>query len=91
MKQIIAGILCLVAAAGPGAAPRATWRLDLYHTGGRGIEIFSVDRVVVEPLPWSGSPRSDLDLSNSGSYRFELQDSTRHVIFARGYSPIYAE
>ncbi|HEX8090431.1 MAG TPA: hypothetical protein VF762_16350, partial [Blastocatellia bacterium] len=33
------------------AAP-ATMRLDYYHTGNASQEMFSVDRVVMEPLPW---------------------------------------
>ena len=43
------------------AAPAATMRLDYYHTGGRGQEIFSVDRIVVEPLPWAGNPQRPID------------------------------
>ena len=31
-----------------------TMRVDFYHTGNAKEERFSVDRVVVEPLPWPG-------------------------------------
>ena len=29
----------------------ATMRLDYFHTGNRDMEMFSVDQVVIEPLP----------------------------------------
>ena len=29
-------------------------RLDFSHTGGQGAEIFAVERIVIEPLPWPG-------------------------------------
>jgi hypothetical protein len=32
-----------------------TMRLDYFHTGNAGTELFSVDRVVVEPLEWPGN------------------------------------
>jgi hypothetical protein len=91
MKQILAAIVCLSIAAAPASAPRATWRLDFHHTGGKGIEIFSVDKLIVEPLPWSGPAGSDVDSTGHGSYKFELRDTRGRVLFSRGYSPIFAE
>ena len=91
MKQILAAALCLTASTAAVAPAPATWRLDFYHTGGPGIEVFSVDKVVVEPLPWSGPPGKDTDPQRFGTYRFELRDSSGEVLFARGYSPIFAE
>ena len=50
-------VLAAVAFAGQQAAspqspaPR-TMRLDYYHTGNAKEERFSVNRVVLEPLPW---------------------------------------
>ena len=38
------------------AAPPPTMRVDYYHTGNDKEERFSLDRVVVEPLPWPGNP-----------------------------------
>src|SRR5512140_868744 len=70
----------------------ATWRLDFYHTGGpKKLEIFSVDRVVVEPLPWPGAPAAAIDPSGFGNYKFEVRAADGRVLFARGYSPIFAE
>ena len=36
--------------------PRPTMRVDYYHTGNDKEERFSLDRVVIEPLPWAGQP-----------------------------------
>ena len=46
-------------------APR-TMRLDYYHTGNDTQELFSLDRVVVEPLAWPGNPRKTIDETNLG-------------------------
>jgi hypothetical protein len=91
MKGIIAAVAWLAIEAASGAAPPATWRLDFYHTGGKSGEVFSVDKVVVEPLPWAGAEGKNIDSTGFGSYRFELRDTTGRVLYSRGYSPIYAE
>jgi hypothetical protein len=68
-----------------------TWRLDVYQTGGPGIETYSVDRVVVEPLAWPDNRAIDVDARRIGNYRFELIDAAGKVIFSRGYDPAFAE
>jgi hypothetical protein len=68
-----------------------TMRLDYYHTGGQGQELFAVDRVVREPLPWPGRPDGHVDTTGSGPYRFEVRDSNDRLLYSRGYSSIYAE
>jgi hypothetical protein len=74
------------------AAPAATMRLDYYHTGGKGQEIFSIDRIVIEPLPWAGNPRRSIDSTNRGTYFFEVRDSaSKRVFYSRGFSSIYGE
>lgn len=73
------------------ASARATLRLDYFHTGGQGDEIFAVDRVVVEPLPWPGHPSGDLDPSGHGAYRFEVRDPAGRLLFSRGFGSIYGE
>ena len=78
-------------AAGTDPAPRQTLRLDYFHTGGLGDEVFAVDRVVVEPLPWPGNPAGDVDPSGYGTYRFEVKDGGGRVVYARGFGPIFAE
>jgi hypothetical protein len=74
------------------AAPAATMRLDYYHTGGKGQEIFSVDRIVIEPLPWPGNPQRPIDSTNRGTYFFKVRDSiSKRVLYSRGFSSIYGE
>ena len=74
--------------AGAQAQPR-TWRLDFYETGGPGIEAYSFDRLVVEPLAWPDNPAANVDARLTGNYRFEIVANGR-VIFARGYDPAFA-
>jgi hypothetical protein len=66
-------------------------RLDFFHTGGQGTEVFAVDRIVVEPLPWPGSLDRAIDDSNLGTYRFEVRDPTGRLLYSRGFASIYAE
>ncbi len=69
-----------------------TMRLDYYHTGDASQEIFSVDRVVIEPLPWPGHPSQALDASNLGKYFFEVRDAkTKQLLYSRGFASIYGE
>ncbi|MCL1892849.1 MAG: IgA Peptidase M64 [Holophagaceae bacterium] len=69
-----------------------TMRLDYYHTGNASSEVFSVDRVVIEPLPWPGNPDRPIDDSNLGKYRFLLLDkSSGQIVFSRGFCSIYGE
>jgi hypothetical protein len=78
-----------LAATGPGPA---TLRLDYFHTGGRGTEIFAVDRVTREPLPWPGSLERAVDDGTLGGYRFEVRDrGTGRVLYARGFASIFGE
>jgi len=79
----------------PSPAPSsaaATMRLDYYHTGNDKEERFSLDRIVVEPLPWAGNPAKPVDDTNRGKYFFEVIDNaTNRVLFSRGFSSIYGE
>lgn len=69
-----------------------TMRLDFYHTGNATQELFSVDRVVIEPLPWPGNPRRPIDESNLGKYLFEVRDrQTNRLLYSRGFASIYGE
>jgi len=73
------------------AAP-ATMRVDYYHTGNSVEETFSVDRIVIEPLPWPGDLAKSIDATNLGVYRFEVRDSVdHHVLYSRGFSSMFAE
>ena len=75
----------MVAVAAPVTASQpATYRLDLFHTGGTGTEIFAVDRLRLEPLPWPGYPTRGVDDGRSGLYRFEVRDAKGELLQARG-------
>jgi hypothetical protein len=82
----------LLAAGTVAADPQPrTMRLDYFHTGGRGAEVFAVDAVRIEPLPWPGHPARTADDLNLGRYRFEVRDLKGALLYSRGYSSIYAE
>src|SRR5215211_3420588 len=86
--------LPLLLTAGAPQTTRATrtMRLDYYHTGTAAEEVFSLDRVVVEPLAWPGNPRRAADDSNLGKYFFEVRDAkSERVLYSRGFASIYGE
>jgi hypothetical protein len=69
-----------------------TMRVDYYHTGNATEERFSLDRVVLEPLPWAGNPAQPIDQTNRGKYFFEVMDArSGRVLYSRGFSSIYGE
>ena len=92
MKPVACSLtLSFMFAAAASAAP-ATMRVDYYHTGSDKEERFSLDRVVVEPLPWPGNPRRAIDDTNLGKYLFELIDrKTNRVLFSRGFASVFGE
>ena len=92
MKRILSALAWgAVLCAGAFAAPQ-TMRLDYYHTGNATQEVFSVDRVVIEPLPWPGDMSKTIDDTNLGKYFFEVRDQkTRQVLYSRGFASIYGE
>ena len=92
MKRCL-GLLCLVAALFSAAyAAPPTMRLDYYHTGSATQEMFSLDRVVIEPMPWPGDPAKAIDSSNLGNYFFEVRDAASGaVLYSRGFSSVYGE
>jgi len=81
----------LVATSASAAAPR-TFRIDYFHTGNATEERFSVDRLVIEPLPWPGNPSRPIDETNLGKYLFEVRDrATNRLLYSRGFASIYGE
>lgn len=77
---------------GVGDTPPRTMRLDYFHTGNVDLEVFAVDELVVEPLPWPGSGQRAVDTTGRGDYFFELYDeATDELLFSRGFSSIYPE
>jgi hypothetical protein len=92
MKRIVSALgLWLLLCSATLAAPQ-TMRLDYYHTGDATKEVFSVDRVVIEPLPWPGDVSRSIDNSNLGKYFFEVRDQkSKRVLYSRGFASIYGE
>src|SRR5512140_1221887 len=84
-------ILTAALAALAVAAPR-TFRVDYFHTGNAKEERFSLDRVLVEPLPWPGNPARPIDDTNLGRYLFEVRDAASGaLLYSRGFASIYGE
>ena len=78
--------------AGIASAAPGTMRLDYYHTGDAKQELFSVDRVFIEPLPWPGDPSKAIDSTNLGKYFFEVRDQkSGRALYSRGFASIYGE
>jgi hypothetical protein len=76
----------------PRSGEVGTMRVDYYHTGNAKEERFSLDRVVLEPLPWPGNPARPIDTTNRGKYLFEVTDpASGRVLYSRGFSSIYGE
>jgi len=73
------------------ADPPGTLRVDYFHTGGRGVEIFALDRVTLEPLPWPGHPARTIDAGEPGVYRYEVRDADGRLLYARGFASIFGE
>src|SRR5262245_22434403 len=70
----------------------ATMRLDYFHTGDAKQEVFSIDRVVIEPLPWPGDLSKSIDDTNLGKYFFEVRDQkTQRPLYSRGFASIFGE
>lgn len=91
MKLFRTVILLLFLTTAVIAAPR-TMRLDYYHTGTTTEEVFSLDRIVLEPLPWPGDMARTIDDTNLGKYFFEVRSQkTKAVLYSRGFASIYGE
>jgi hypothetical protein len=94
-KTVLAALALLALSLLPPRGARQatrTMRLDFYHTGTVAEEVFSLDRAVVEPLPWPGNPRRAVDDSNLGKYFFEVRDAkSGRVLYSRGFASIYGE
>ena len=84
-------VLACVGAAASAADARGTLRIDYFHTGGQGVEVFALDRVSVEPLPWPGHPARTADSGEPGVYRYEVRDDKGRLLFTRGFASIFGE
>ena len=74
------------------SAETKTMRLDYYHTGNDSTELFSVEQLVLEPLPWPGNPSRPIDETLRGKYAFEIiSGETGSVLYSRSFSSVYGE
>jgi len=92
MRYVAYSLTMSIMFAAAGSAAPATMRVDYYHTGNDREERFSLDRVVVEPLPWPGNPARPLDDTDRGKYFFEVVEAPGgRTLYSRGFSSIYGE
>src|SRR5262245_916056 len=90
-KTFFLSILVILVTGLAYGAP-GTMRVDYYHTGTATQESFSLDRIVIEPLPWPGHPQKNIDETNLGKYIFEVRDrATNRLLYSRGFASIYGE
>jgi hypothetical protein len=86
------GIVCLLITQAVLADNPQTMRIDFYHTGNSETEVFSLDRVVLEPLPFSGNLGQPIDKTLRGKYSFEIVGpESGGVAWSRSFSSIYGE
>jgi len=70
----------------------ATLRVDFFHSGNVEMEMFSLDQVVIEPLPWTGNMHQPLDNTLRGKYLFEIVNpESAEIAWSRSFSSIYGE
>ena len=77
--------IILLFSGGAYADAPETMRLDYFHGGNRDMEMFSVDQVVIEALPWTGNMHQPIDKTLRGKYLFEIVDPRirRHHLVAQ--------
>ena len=81
-----------IASGNVSAEAPATMRLDYFHTGNHDTEMFSLDEVVIEALPWTGNMHQPIDKTLRGKYLFEVADAdSGEVAWSRSFSSIYGE
>ena len=76
-----------------------TMRVDFFHTGTKGFEVISLDKVYEEPAVlthekkmWAGNKTNLIDTMNLGKYLAKVIDvKTNQIIYSRGFCSIYGE
>ena len=67
-------------------------RVDYYHTGNDKEERFSLDRVVIEPLPWAGNPASlSTTRTAANTSSKSIDTASGRTLYSRGFASIYGE
>ena len=91
MQRVVPGFILALFSLNAVCAPQ-TLRIDYFHTGNSESEIFSLEQVVLEPLPFSGNLQQPIDHTVRGKYLFEVVDTeSGKVAWSRSFSSIYGE
>lgn len=73
-------------------SPARTMRVDYFHTGNATSELFSLDRVSIEPAPWPGAVDRPDDTLRYGAYGFDVRDAASgRLLYSRGFGSVYDE
>jgi IgA Peptidase M64/Peptidase M64 N-terminus len=89
MLPVLAPALLALSLAAP---PPRTFRVDYLHAGTATSELFALDRLVLEPLPWPGRLDRPIDETNLGRYLFEVRDrATNRLLYSRGFASVFGE
>ena len=92
MNKIVTALFFSMLWAGASASTPGTMRVDYFHSGNNETEMFSLDQVVVEPLPWTGNMAQPHDKTSRGKYLFEISDpESGDIAWSRSFSSIYGE
>lgn len=91
MQRLILGFIFTIVSMSAFCAPQ-TLRIDYFHTGNFETEIFSLEQVVLEPLPFPGNTNWPIDHTLRGKYLFEIIDpDSKAILWSRSFSSIYGE
>ena len=92
MKKHTFSVLIVAVLASPVGAAEipATMRVDFFHSGNQAMEVFSLDQVVIEALPWPGNLAQPIDQTLRGKYLFEVVRNG-NTAWSRSFSSIYGE
>jgi len=93
-SSVVLGLLLFVSCSAFAQMSKTpqTMRLDFFHSGNDSFEMFSLDEVVIEALPWTGNMRQPIDKTLRGKYLFEISDDdSGEISWSRSFSSIYGE
>ena len=98
MTRLFCVLLAVAASGGSLAAgdfdryfTDSTLRVDYYHSGTKGVESFSLDRVSMGG-PWAGSRVNLLDTLNLGEFIVRVYDrASASLVYSRGFSSMFNE
>jgi hypothetical protein len=92
IRCVVASLLLMSTTVHAGIDQPGTLRVDYTHSGNALQEIFSLDRMIEEPLPWPGNADQRIDRLNRGAYFFDVVDlASGEVLYSHGFSSIFGE